>query len=118
MLNHIEKHEFEKGEADTHTYRMVWSSSGRQTVDYTVYITPQKSKTVIICDQMSTGAARDEGNYTDDGGVREIKYTNVMEGKNWHWGLCKLSCCALDSLLSEQLVNNNMLSSQLLPPKW
>lgn len=52
-----------------------------QIVAYTVHITPQESKTVIICDQMSTGAACDEGNYTDEGDVHEINYTNLMEGK-------------------------------------
>lgn len=82
----MEKHESEKGEADTwckdnRTYHMVWGSSGTQTVDSTEHITPQKSKTVIICDRKSTGAARDEGNYTDDGDMHEIKYTNLMEGK-------------------------------------
>lgn len=52
-----------------------------QIVGYTVHITPQESKTVIICDQMSTGAVCDGGNYTDEGDVHEINYTNLMEGK-------------------------------------
>lgn len=50
-------------------------------MDYTVHITPQKSKTVIICDQQSTVVVCDEGHYTDKSDMHETNYTNLMEGK-------------------------------------
>lgn len=82
MQNHIEKHESEEvrlAHGARTTGHTIWCEAA--VGDCTVHITPQKSKTVIICDQKSTGAARDEGNYTDDGDMHEIKYTNLVEGK-------------------------------------